>query len=106
MWTKRLGWIAAGAVALLTLAGVAGAEEAAQAAQAAATGWGKAIGAAIAIGLPAIGTGYAQARIGAAGAGALAERPEVAGSVTILVAIPETAVVLGLVIAALIIFVA
>lgn len=67
-------------------------------------GWGKAIGAAIAIGLPALGTGYAQAKIGAAGAGALAERPEVTGNVIVLVAIPETAVVLGLVISALIIF--
>lgn len=91
-------------LALLVVVGVAAAAEAAGAAGAA--GWGKALGAAIAIGLPAIGTGYAQAKIGAAGAGALAERPEVAGNVIVLVAIPETAVVLGLVIAALIIFAA
>lgn len=58
-----------------------------------------AISAAIAIGIPAIATGMAQSRIGAAMAGAVAERPELAGSAIILVAIPETMVILGLVIA-------
>lgn len=55
--------------------------------------------AALAIGIPAIATGYAQSRIGAAGAGAIAEKPEVTGSIIILEAIPETLVVLGFVIA-------
>ena len=58
-----------------------------------------ALSAAIAIGLSAIATGMAQSRIGAAMAGAIAERPELAGTAIILVAIPETMVVLGLVIA-------
>lgn len=58
-----------------------------------------AIGAALAIGLPAIATAWAQSRIGAAMAGAVAERPELVGSAIILVAIPETMVILGLVIA-------
>lgn len=61
------------------------------------------LAAALAVGLTAFGTAYAQSRIGAAGAGALAERPEVAGNVIILVAIPETMVILGFVVAVLII---
>ena len=58
-----------------------------------------AISAAIAIGLSALATALAQSRIGAAMAGAIAERPELAGSAIIMVAIPETMVILGLVIA-------
>jgi V/A-type H+-transporting ATPase subunit K len=63
-----------------------------------------AIGAGLAVGLAAIGTAYAQARIGAAGMGALAEKEELRGIVLILVAIPETVVILGFVVAAMIIF--
>lgn len=58
-----------------------------------------ALSAAIAIGLSALATALAQSRIGAAMAGAIAERPELVGSAIILVAIPETMVILGLVIA-------
>lgn len=65
----------------------------------------KALAAAIAVGLSALASGLAQARIGAAGAGALAEKPEVVGSVIILEAIPETMIILGFVVAVLIIFV-
>jgi V/A-type H+/Na+-transporting ATPase subunit K len=61
-----------------------------------------AIGAGLAVGLCAIGTGYAQGRIGSAGAGSIAEKPETLGSVLILVAIPETMVILGFVIAVMI----
>ncbi|MFQ6058306.1 MAG: ATPase [Anaerolineae bacterium] len=64
-----------------------------------------AIGAALAVGLAAFGTGYAQGRIGAAGAGAIAERPEVTGSIIVLLALPETMIILGFAIAALIILV-
>ncbi|MGO9181019.1 MAG: ATPase [Candidatus Limnocylindrales bacterium] len=60
------------------------------------------LAAGIAIGLSALGTGWAQSRIGAAGAGTIAEKPEATGTVFILVAIPETMVILGFVIAALI----
>ncbi len=60
------------------------------------------LAAGIAIGLTALATGWAQSRIGAAGAGTIAEKPEATGSVFILVAIPETMVILGFVIAALI----
>ncbi|HYM00300.1 MAG TPA: ATPase [Blastocatellia bacterium] len=63
-----------------------------------------AIGAALAVGLAALGTAYAQARIGSAGMGALAEKEELRGIVLILVAIPETVVILGFVVAAMIIF--
>lgn len=62
-----------------------------------------AIAAAIAIGIPAIATAWAQSRIGSAGAGTLAEKPELSGIVIILVAIPETMVLLGFVVAYLII---
>ncbi len=60
------------------------------------------LAAALAVGLGAIGTGWAQSRIGSAGAGAIAEKPEVTGSVLILVALPETMVILGFVVAAMI----
>ncbi len=62
------------------------------------------IAAALAVGLGAIGTGWAQSRIGSAGAGAVAEKPEVTGTIFILVALPETMVILGFVIGAMILF--
>lgn len=58
-----------------------------------------AIAAAVAVGLTALGTGLAQSRIGAAGAGTIAEKPESAGTIILLVAIPETMVILGFVVA-------
>jgi V/A-type H+/Na+-transporting ATPase subunit K len=61
-----------------------------------------AIGAALAVGLTALATGLAQSRIGAAGAGALAEKPELTGTVILLIAIPETMVILGFATAAMI----
>jgi len=62
-----------------------------------------AFGAAIAFAGGAIATGWAQSRIGAAGAAAIAERPESAGSVIVLVAIPETMAILGFVVASMIV---
>jgi V/A-type H+-transporting ATPase subunit K len=62
-----------------------------------------AIGAGLAVGLGALATGYAQARIGSAGIGAIAEKPELTGRVILLVAIPETLVILGFAVAAMII---
>ena len=64
----------------------------------------RALAAALAVGLGAIGTAWAQSRIGAAGAGAVAEKPEVTGTILILTALPETMVILGFVVAALILF--
>jgi V/A-type H+-transporting ATPase subunit K len=63
--------------------------------------WGIPIGAGIAFGLGALGTGIAQSKIGSAGAGTIAERPETFGLMVILVAIPETLVILGFVVAAM-----
>ncbi len=63
-----------------------------------------ALGAALAVGLCAVATGLAQSRIGAAGCGAIAERPETAGTVILLVAIPETMVILGFVVAVVLLF--
>jgi len=60
------------------------------------------LAAAIAVGLGALGTGWAQSRIGAAGAGTLAEKPELLNSIFLILALPETIVVLGFVVAAMI----
>ncbi len=62
-----------------------------------------AIGAGLAVGLGAIATGLAQSRIGAAAMGAVAEKPELTGRAILLVAIPETLVILGFAVAAMII---
>ena len=58
---------------------------------------GKALAAGLAMGLSALGAGYAQARIGSAGAGTLAERPEVSIWIITLQALPEVIVLLGFV---------
>jgi V/A-type H+-transporting ATPase subunit K len=63
----------------------------------------KPIGAAMALGLGALGTSLAQSKIGAAGMGAMAERPETATMAVVMVALPETIVILGFVVAAMII---
>jgi V/A-type H+-transporting ATPase subunit K len=60
-----------------------------------------AIGAGLAVGLSAIATGWAQSRIGAAAMGAIAEKPELAGRAILLVALPETLVILGFAVAAM-----
>ncbi|MCA9837533.1 MAG: V-type ATP synthase subunit K [Trueperaceae bacterium] len=58
-----------------------------------------AIGAGLAIGISAIGVGIAQAAIGSAGAGTLAERPQAFGQILIYLVIPETLIIFGFVIA-------
>jgi len=63
-----------------------------------------ALAAAIAIGVSALATAWAQSKIGSAGAGALAEKPELSATVIILIAIPETMVILGFVVASMILF--
>jgi V/A-type H+-transporting ATPase subunit K len=63
-----------------------------------------AIGAGLAVGLTAIATAIAQSKIGAAGAGTIAEKPETVGSIILLVAIPETMIILGFVTAIVILF--
>jgi V/A-type H+-transporting ATPase subunit K len=58
--------------------------------------------AALAIGVSAVATAWVQSRIGSAGAGALAEKPEVRGTIIVMLAIPETLVILGFVVSVLI----
>jgi len=65
--------------------------------------WSIPIGAGIAFGIGALGTAWAQSKIGTAGAGTIAERPETSGIIIILEAIPETLAILGFVVAAMII---
>lgn len=60
------------------------------------------LSAALAIGIPALATAWAQSRIGPAAAASLAEKPQLATTVIILVAIPETMVILGFVVSILI----
>jgi V/A-type H+-transporting ATPase subunit K len=61
-----------------------------------------ALAAALAIGISAVATAWVQSRIGSAGAGALAEKPEVRGTLIVMLAIPETLVILGFVVSVLI----
>lgn len=72
-----------------------------EAAEAGAAGL-KAIGAGLAVGLAGLGTGFAQSRIGSSGVGAIAEDQKNFGSVLLLVAIPESILIFGFVIAFLI----
>jgi V/A-type H+-transporting ATPase subunit K len=60
------------------------------------------LSAALAVGIPAVATGWAQSRIGPAAAAALAEKPELTVTVVLLIAIPETVAILGFVISVLI----
>jgi V/A-type H+-transporting ATPase subunit K len=65
---------------------------------------GVAFAAMLSVGITAIATAMTQGKIGQAGCGAMAEKPELAGTIFILVAIPETMVVLGFVVGAMILF--
>ncbi|MHB0979117.1 MAG: ATPase [Thermoleophilia bacterium] len=60
------------------------------------------LGAALAVGLTALATGWAQSKIGSAGAATIAEKPELTSTMIIMLAIPETMVILGFVVAVLI----
>ena len=59
------------------------------------------LAAALSVGIPALATAWAQSRIGPAASAALAEKPELATTAIILLAIPETMVILGFVVAVL-----
>ena len=63
-----------------------------------------ALAAAVAVAIPALATAWAQSRIGPAVAAALAEKPELNVTAILLIAIPETMVILGFVVAAAILF--
>ena len=60
------------------------------------------IAAALAIGLPALATAWAQSRIGASMAATLAEKPELTTTAILMIAIPETVVILGFVVSMMI----
>ena len=57
------------------------------------------LGAAVAIAVPAVATAWAQSRIGSAIAASMAEKPELATTAILMIAIPETMVILGFVVA-------
>jgi V/A-type H+-transporting ATPase subunit K len=63
-----------------------------------------AVAAALSIGLAALATAWVQSRIGSAGTGAIAEKPELRGIIILMLAIPETIVILGFVVAMLLLF--
>ncbi|WP_457637428.1 F0F1 ATP synthase subunit C [Oceanithermus sp.] len=58
-----------------------------------------AVGVGLAIGLSALGTGWAQSRIGAAAVGATAEKPSMFGTGLIFLLLPETLVIFGFLLA-------
>jgi V/A-type H+-transporting ATPase subunit K len=62
------------------------------------------VAAALAVAIPALATAWAQSRIGPAVAAALAEKPELSTTAILMIAIPETVVILGFVVAAAILF--
>ena len=101
---KRVGFVVmATLIVLLATAGMAAAEEAGAAKPSGSNSGLLGLAAALAVGLGAIGTAWAQSRIGAAAAGAIAERPEMGGQMLIFLALPETMVILGFLVAFLII---
>jgi len=57
------------------------------------------LAAALAVASGAIGTAWAQSRIGAAAAGAMAERPEIGGQMLIFLVLPETLIIFGFLVA-------
>lgn len=57
------------------------------------------LGAALAVAIPAIATAWAQSRIGSAIAASMAEKPELSTTAILMIAIPETMVILGFVVA-------
>ena len=62
------------------------------------------LAAALAVAVPALATAWAQSRIGPAVAAALAEKPELNTTAILMIAIPETVVILGFVVALAILF--
>jgi len=62
------------------------------------------LAAALAIAVPALATAWAQSRIGPAIAASMAEKPELSTTAILMIAIPETMVILGFVVAVLILF--
>lgn len=102
--SKRLSKFVFGSafLAAVLLPAIALAQETPAATDTGIGAWGKPMGAALAIGLSALAAGWAQSKIGSAGQGTLAERPEERVFVLALTALPEVIVLLGFVMAILI----
>ena len=64
-----------------------------------------AIGAGLAVGITGLASGWAEKDVGAAAVGAISEDPSLFGKGMILMVLPETIVIFGLVVAILLIFV-
>ena len=64
--------------------------------------WATALAAALSIGITAVATSWAQGRIEPAAAAALSDKPELSTTAIVLIAIPETMVILGFVVAMMI----
>jgi len=60
------------------------------------------LAAALAVAVPALATAWAQSRIGPAIAATMAEKPELSTTAILMIAIPETMVILGFVVAMMI----
>jgi V/A-type H+/Na+-transporting ATPase subunit K len=96
---KKYGFVL-GALLIALLSSLGFAQEAGAAAEGVSAGTSiggglVAIGAGLALGLAAVGVGLAQGRIGAAAAGAVAEKPELFGTLLIYIVLPETLVIFG-----------
>ncbi|MDZ4170070.1 MAG: hypothetical protein U1E26_10545 [Coriobacteriia bacterium] len=107
MSRKRLAkWVCGSTFVLSVLVPMVALAEEAAGAGTAPEAWqvpvARSISAGLAMGLSALAAGYAQAKIGSAGAGTLAERPEVSIWIITLQALPEVIVLLGFVSAILI----
>jgi V/A-type H+-transporting ATPase subunit K len=104
-WTRHVAKRARYAIASLTaLLALAGTAAAAEGGAGLSTGEGMAaIGAGTAVALTGLGTGLAMKDIGSSAIGAVAEDSDLLGAGIIMVAIPETIVIFGFVIAFLLI---
>ncbi len=60
--------------------------------------------AAVAVAVTGLATGFAQARIGAAGVGSMTEKPGLLPNILVLMVIPETIIILGFVVAIMLLF--
>src|SRR3989442_15934117 len=91
MRVKKVGIVVMATLfVLFATAGMAGAQEAAGAAEPSGSNSGRlGLAAALAVGLRAIGTAWAPSRIGAAGAGALADRTEKGGLELVFLGAPQ-----------------
>jgi V/A-type H+-transporting ATPase subunit K len=96
-------WFSVAFLGTLLVPAIAMAQEAPGAAASAPMDWrvgvAKAAAAGVTMMFSTMSAGYAQAKIGAAGAGTLAERPEVASMIVVMQGMTEVIVLLGFVIA-------